>query len=223
MVWNTKANFGAVSKTLHWIGALLIFAMIALGLWAVQSPLETPEQMAAKWELFALHKTVGVCAFGFGLVRLISMALQPKPLPLAHHGAREVFVARTAHWLLSLLLVLVPLAGWVRHASLPGFAPLYLPFGDQLPFVHADQNLSEIASTMHFGFIVLLMITVALHVAGALKHHFIDRDSTLRRMLPGFGPTPEVQASPAKLPALVLALAMIGSVAALAIALTPQV
>ncbi|MEO9826538.1 MAG: cytochrome b [Paracoccaceae bacterium] len=222
MVWNTKTTFGSVSKLLHWFGALLIFAMIALGIWAVQYPLETPEQMAAKWELFALHKTVGVCAFGLSVLRLISMVFQTKPLPLKYHGAREVFGARTVHWLLTFLMILVPLAGWVRHASLPGFAPLYLPFGDSLPFIPADQNLSEIASMTHFGFIILLLSAVALHVAGALKHHLIDRDNTLKRMLPGQG-TAQVQAAPTALPALLVAIALIIGVAAIAILATPQV
>ena len=118
MMWNTNTAFGSLSKTLHWGGALLIILMIALGLWAVRYPLETPEQMAAKWELFALHKTVGVCAFGFGAVRLVSMGFQVKPAPLKAHGAAAVFAARTAHWLLSLLMVLVPLAGLAARPGL---------------------------------------------------------------------------------------------------------
>lgn len=221
MLWNTQTTYGRLARGLHWIGALLIFGMIGLGVWAVQYPLETPDQMAAKWRLFALHKTVGVCAFGFGALRLISMVLQIKPSPLAGHGPSEVFFARTAHWLLSFLMVLVPLAGWVRHAALPGFAPLYLPFGDSLPFVPADPQLSEIASHMHFGFIALLVATVALHSAGALKHHLIDRDATLMRMVLGRTPS-EVQPPSNSRASLITALCIIGFVAVIAYVRTPQ-
>lgn len=222
MIWNTNATFGALSRTLHWGGALLIFALIALGLWAVKYPLETPEQMAGKWQLFALHKTIGVLAFCFGALRMASMAAQVKPSPLAGHGPAEVFAARTVHWLLSFLMMLVPLAGWVRHASLPGFAPLYLPFGDSLPFVPADPQLSEIASSMHFGFIVLLVAALTLHICGALKHQLIDRDATLKRMLLGRSDLRGTQSSPAKTPALIMALILIGSVAGIAFAMTPR-
>jgi cytochrome b561 len=221
MVLNTHVSFGSVAKAFHWVGAALIFAMIGLGLWAVKAPLETPEQMAAKWQLFALHKTVGVCAFGFGLLRLMSMAFQVKPAPLAGHRKTEVYAARTVHWMLSLLMILVPLAGWIRHASLPGFAPLYLPFGDSLPFVPADPNLSEIASYMHFGFVLLLVGAVVLHVMGALKHHVIDGDATLKRMLPGRAKATDTQPAAASLGPLACALVLIAAVAGIAISSVP--
>lgn len=223
MVWNTHHAFGSVSKVLHWGGAILILAMIALGLWAVKYPLDTPEQMAQKWQLFALHKTIGVCAFGFGALRLAFMAFQVKPSPLATHSHGEIFASRTAHWLLTFLMMLVPLAGWVRHASLPGFAPLYLPFGDNLPFVPADPQLSEFASMCHFGFVALLSATVLLHMAGALKHHYRDRDETLRRMLPGSVPVQNTQVPSVKAAPLGLAIALIVAVAFVAIAATPEV
>lgn len=223
MRWNSHTGFGSVSKSLHWFGAALIVAMFVLGAVAVKYPLETPEQMAAKWELFALHKTVGVCAFAYGLLRLVSMAFQVKPAPLAHHGRVEVFAARSVHWLLTLLMILVPLAGWIRHASLPGFAPLYLPFGDSLPFVPADPQLSEMASMVHFGFVVLLGVTVLLHVAGALKHHVLDRDATLRRMLPGALLDVDVQTPQGRTVPFLLAVVLIVSVALIAMANTPEV
>lgn len=221
MLRNTDTSFGSLSKYLHWTGAILIFGMIGLGVLALKYPLNTPDQMAAKWQLFALHKTIGVLAFGFGVLRLISMAVQVKPRPLSGHTATEVFVARVVHWQLTLLMMLVPLAGWVRHAALPGFAPLYLPFGDSLPFVPADPQLSEYASALHFGFVALLAISVLLHVIGALKHHVADRDATLRRMLPRT-PACDVQKAPTKAPSLLVSLGLIIAVALVSIANTPE-
>lgn len=221
MLRNSDTAFGSLSKCLHWAGAVLIFGMIGLGVLALKYPLETPDQMAAKWQLFALHKTIGVCAFGFGALRLISMAMQVKPRPLSGHSATEVFVARVVHWQLTFLMMLVPLAGWVRHAALPGFAPLYLPFGNSLPFVPADPQLSEYASMLHFGFVALLTGAVLLHIMGALKHHIADRDVTLRRMLPG-SPACDVQKAPKKAPSLLVALGLILAVAVVSIANTPE-
>lgn len=219
---NTDASFGTLSKCLHWTGAILIFGMIGLGVFALKYPLDTLDQMAAKWQLFALHKTIGVLAFGFGALRMISMAMQVKPRPLSGHASREVFVARVVHWLMTFLMMLVPLAGWVRHAALPGFAPLFLPFGNSLPFVPADPQLSEYASALHFGFVVLLTGSVLLHILGALKHHIADGDSTLRRMLPGVTDV-DVQKAPTKAPSLLVALGLIFAVAAISIANTPEV
>ena len=107
--------------------------------------------------------------------------------------------------------------------TLPGFAPLYLPFGDSLPFVPADPQLSEIASMVHFGFVVLLGATIILHVSGALKHHFWDRDATLKRMLPGGQSAEEVQSAPGGVAPLLLALGLVAGVAVTAIANTPQI
>ena len=84
-------------------------------------------------------------------------------------------------------LVLVPLTGWLHHAASEGFAPILWPFGQNLPFVPKSPALvSEVtvrpALAVHYG---LWPGPLVLHIAGALKHHVVDKDSTLRRMLPG--------------------------------------
>jgi polyisoprenoid-binding protein YceI len=97
----------------------------------------------------------------------------------------EAFLAETVHWLLYGSLVLVPLTGWIDHAATTGFAPIWWPFGQSLPFVAKDAGLSATFAGLHVTLLRVLIISLLLHIAGALKHHFIDRDSTLRRMLPG--------------------------------------
>ncbi len=79
----------------------------------------------------------------------------------------------------------MPLTGWVAHAATTGFAPIRWPFGQDLPFVPESAAVEHVAATLHTQVAGLLMISIALHVAGALKHALIDRDGTLRRMLPG--------------------------------------
>lgn len=88
-------------------------------------------------------------------------------------------------------LVLVPLTGWLHHAAAEGFAPILWPFGQNLPFVPKSPYVAEVTAGLHWLFILVLAGSLILHIAGALKHHVIDKDSTLRRMLPGRSDAPQ--------------------------------
>ncbi|WP_236638362.1 YceI family protein [Mangrovicoccus ximenensis] len=96
-------------------------------------------------------------------------------------------------------MLLAPLSGWIGHAATEGFAPIWWPFGQSLPFVPKNPDLAAMSESLHAVFVWVLLGAVALHVAGALKHHLIDRDGTLRRMLPGRGneTVPPARHSPA--------------------------
>lgn len=197
---NTHASYGSVTKTFHWLTALLILTAIPLGVIANWAPFETSEELARKAWLFSLHKTVGVSAFFVALARIVWALSQPKPASLHPERKLESFLAETVHWLLYGSLVLVPLSGWVHHAASSGFAPIWWPFGQDLPLVPKNESLSAAASGLHFVLVIVLATSIGLHIAGALKHHVIDRDATLRRMLPGSTRAGEPGQSHAKTP-----------------------
>ena len=182
---NTARSYGSVTKTFHWLTALLIFTAIPLGIISNQLPFETGEQVARKAFLFSLHKTVGVTAFFVALARITWALGQKKPAGLHPERRAESVLAELVHWLLYGSLVIVPLSGWIHHASTTGFAPIWWPFGQNLFFVPKSEALASLTSGLHIVFERVLMLSIFLHVAGALKHHFIDKDDTLRRMLPG--------------------------------------
>lgn len=182
---NSATRFGAVAKSFHWIIALGIIAVIPLGIIAHDAPFGTVEELALKANLFSAHKTIGVVIFVAALARILWALSQPKPVPLHPERKLETFLAETVHWLLYGSLVIVPLAGWIHHAATSGFAPIWWPFGQSLPFVPKSEQVSHIASVLHVVFERVLLVSLILHVLGAIKHHSIDRDSTLRRMLPG--------------------------------------
>ncbi|GGK51842.1 cytochrome b/b6 domain-containing protein [Salinarimonas ramus] len=182
---NTVSSYGAVSKALHWAIAALILTMIPLGLVAVEWPYDTSDALATKALLFSIHKTIGVAIFFLALARIGWMLSQPRPAPLHPERRLETALAEGVHWLLYVSLVAVPLSGWVQHAAAAGFAPIWWPLGQTLPFVPQSAALAAGAGTVHAVFTKLLMAALALHVAGALKHHLVDRDGTLARMLPG--------------------------------------
>ncbi|WP_138465215.1 cytochrome b/b6 domain-containing protein [Poseidonocella sp. HB161398] len=182
---NTRESYGSVTKTFHWLTALLILSLWPLGLIAHEWPYGTAEALATKATLFSIHKTLGVTVFFVALARILWALAQPKPGLLHPDRKLESFAAETVHWALYVALVAVPLSGWVDHAATEGFAPIWWPFGQSLPFVPKSPEVSAVAGQLHGVFAWVLAGAVVLHVAGAAKHHVIDRDGTLRRMLPG--------------------------------------
>lgn len=185
---NTAETYGSVTKTFHWLTAFLILSAIPLGLIATDlahriAAGETA-LIAQTTLLFSLHKTIGIAAFLTALGRIIWALMQPRPGLL--NGARkaEATLAGIVHWLLYGAMLITPLSGWVHHAATTGFAPIWWPLGQTLPFVPQSTLVADAADAIHFLSSRVLIVAILLHVAGALKHHLVDRDDTLRRMLP---------------------------------------
>ena len=196
---NTFSSYGSVTKAFHWLTVLLIISVWPLG-WIAENMTHTiydatvppnEAEIARTALLFSLHKTVGLAVFFVALARIAWAVTQTKPGLLNADNKPESFVAETVHWLLYGSLVIVPLTGWIHHATSEGFAPIFWPFGQDLPLVPKSIALTEVTGTLHVMFMWILVGSVALHVAGALKHHIIDKDSTLQRMLPGRIDAPE--------------------------------
>ncbi len=190
---NAHDRYGAVTKSFHWLTALLILSAIPLGLFAndlahaVRNPdiATTEADVTRAAFLFSLHKTIGVTVFFVALLRILWAFGQTKPGLLNGDKRLEARAAETVHWLLYGSLVAVPLTGWIHHAATTGFAPIWWPFGQSLPFVPKDERFAHTFASLHYVLNWVLWLSLAAHVAGALKHHVIDRDATLRRMLPG--------------------------------------
>lgn len=220
---NSRDHFGAVAKGLHWLTALLIMAVIPLGLLAENWPHDTGAALAVKATLFSAHKTFGLAVFFVALLRIFWALAQPRPAPLHPERRLETLAAETVHWALYAALVLVPLSGWVHHAATTGFAPIWWPFGQSLPFVPQSPLVAAAAGTAHGLFAWLLIASLVLHVGGALKHHLLDGDAVLRRMLPGQPPIARADAqlkSHGVLP-LALALGAFGGLALYAVQAAP--
>ena len=190
---NSPVSYGFATKWFHWLMALLILTMIPVGIITsnmaetLRDPSNVPDQasVALTATLFSVHKTLGVSLFFLALARIIWAITQPKPGLLNGNKHAEAWLAETVHWMLYGALVLVPLSGWIYHAATTGFAPIWWPFGQGLPFVPKSHAVADVAYALHYILQWILIAAIALHVAGALKHHVIDRDATLRRMLPG--------------------------------------
>ena len=175
-------SYTGVAKTLHW----LIFAMISgafvIGFYMADLPLSPQKLQLVSW-----HKWNGVSIFMLVLLRLCwRLTHTPPPLP-AGMPSWERRAAEASHRLLYLLILAMPLSGWLMSSAkgiqtvwfgllpLPNLLQKNPPLGEALQEVHST-----------LGFIILGF--VALHVLAALKHHFIDRDDVLARMTPGIKP-----------------------------------
>jgi len=188
---NSTARFGGVAKAFHWLVAALILTMIPLGVVAQYWPYDTSEALATKATLFSIHKTLGLVTFAVALARILWALIQPRPVLLPNESRWQSFAAEAVHWSLYAALVLVPLTGWIHHAASTGFAPICWPFGQTLPFVPQSQPVADAFGGLHFAFVIVLVVSLALHIGGALKHHVVEKDATLKRMLPGTCDLPE--------------------------------
>ena len=185
---NTHTTYGSVERGLHWAVAALLITGAVLGKVAYEWPYDTGEALATKATLFSAHKTVGVCVFFLALFRIGWALSQPRPRPLYPNRVWETRLASLIHWLLYGSLVLVPLSGWIHHAASSGFAPIWWPFGQSLPFVPKDPVLSARLGELHELCVKVLIVSLVLHIVGTLKHVFIDRDITLARKWSGRDP-----------------------------------
>lgn len=213
---NTPTSFGTVARAFHWLTALVILTAIPLGL--IANGIEpSAESLPLKAQLFSAHKTLGIAAFFLGLARILWALTQQRPVPLHPHRRWEMTMAELVHWLLYLSLVIVPLSGWFHHAAVDGFAPILWPFGQGLPFVPKSQAVAELAGGAHWLFSKVLAASVVLHIAGAIKHHVIDRDATLRRITRGVTAPDQPHPHRARLAPLALALSVYAAGAAFAL------
>lgn len=213
---NSLASYGKVARLFHWTTAALILIAIPLGIVANRLPYDTAEALARKAQLFSIHKTLGVVVFFVALGRIFWALMQTHPVPLHPERRLELSLARLVHWMLYISLVAVPLTGWVHHAAVTGFAPIWWPFGQGLPFVPQSESVAQAAGAAHWVFTKLMIASILLHIAGALKHHVIDRDDTLRRMTRGTrAPATPLPVRASRLP-LFAALALFGLGAAVA-------
>ena len=178
----TTTAYSNQTKIFHWLTALLIIAIIPLGVIAGQLPIDTDAQVATKKLLFSLHKTLGVTVFLVALARIGYALTQSKPAGFHPERKLETLLAEVVHWLLYISLVAVPLSGWIHHSAAAIAAPIWIPFAQSLMFVPTDPTVSDFFRGLHWLWSKIMIASILLHFAGAMKHHFVDKDDTLRRM-----------------------------------------
>ncbi|HZQ60378.1 MAG TPA: cytochrome b [Casimicrobiaceae bacterium] len=170
-------RYGNAAVALHWVTAALIVGNLALGLSMVPLPL-SPQKL--RW--YGWHKWVGITVFLLTWARLAWRWGHPAPAPVAM-PAWQRRAAGVSHTFLYLLMLLVPISGWL-YSSSTGVQVVYLglvPLPDAVP---KDKELAAILKNLHVTLNATMFALIALHVAAAFKHHFVDRNELLARMWP---------------------------------------
>lgn len=170
--------YSPAAIALHWIVAVLILFNLAYGLYTVSLPL-SPQKL----RLFSYHKWIGVTIFLLAAARLLWRLGHRPPAPPAGTKPWEARVAAATHALLYVLFFAAPLTGWL-FSSAAGFQTVYLgvlPIPDLLA---KNKEAADVLKIAHHWINFTMAAVIALHIAAALKHHFIDRDDVLTRMLP---------------------------------------
>lgn len=166
---------------MHWLVAVLVFAQIGLG-WAAVSWRLSP----AKLDLFVWHKSVGVLILALTLLRLAWRLANPTPALPSDMTMLERHAARASHLLIYLLLVLMPLTGWIVSSA--ANVPFRIFWLVPLPaIVEPDKPTADAAALAHLVLFVVFAVLLSIHVAAALRHHFVARNDVLTRMLRGTG------------------------------------
>lgn len=178
---NTTTAWGSLSKALHWLIVLLI-----INQWVIVSRAHNLPNGLAKLEAMAWHKSFGITILALAVIRLAWRWMNPTPELTSVTKAWERALAKLAHVLLYGFLFAIPITGWMM-SSAKNFPVSWFKLIQLPDLVAPSESLFRLMHEVHEGLNLALVGVAALHIAGALKHHFIDHNDVLKRMLPFSG------------------------------------
>ena len=178
MFKNTQSRYGLVAIFLHWLMALMVIGLFGLGLYMVELTYYDSWYKGS----MDLHKSVGITLASLLIFRFAWRALGTQPDPVAGSSALVNKIAHSAHLVIYILLVCIVISGYLISTadgrSIDVFASFSIP-----AIEFSVENQADIAGKVHYWAACSLIGLVVLHALGALKHHFIDKDKTLIRMI----------------------------------------
>lgn len=176
----SPSGYDLISRINHWVVAIAVMGMLLLGLFLEFGGLAREDK---RW-LVDLHKSVGVLVLIYGAWRVLWRMIQgfPKSDNINMPAWQEV-ASKIAHWILLAGILVMPLSGVIANIfggrSVAVFTWFSIPSQTEISW------LSNLAGYTHRYAGYVLAIIVVVHIAAALKHHFVDRDSVLTRMVQG--------------------------------------
>ena len=174
---NTPARWGLISMILHWGVALAVFGLFGLGLWMTGLSYYDPWYKTGP----DLHRAIGVLVFIAVALRLVWRWWDGAPKNISGHSRWERKAAHTAHGLLYALLFTVMITGYLISTA-DGRPVSVFGLFDVPATLQGLKGQEDIAGIVHLVLAIGLVAVAAVHAAGALKHHVIDKDETLKRM-----------------------------------------
>ncbi len=177
-LYNTSDSYGKVTRANHWISAFAFILALATGFLAEEFMGKGPDRN----EVFQLHFSLGLSLLALFIIRVIWLKISPNPAPLPATKL-ETVLGHIVKGFLYLSLIILPVAGYLMvsakdAADISFFGLFTLP-----NLIGENETIKDIAKNIHVTFAFFITGVLALHIAGALKHHFIVKDDTLNRML----------------------------------------
>lgn len=178
MTWrNTNSQWGWLAIGFHWISVITVITLFSLGLWMVDLIYYDPWYKQGPF----LHKSIGVILFLLTLLRLLWRYLSITPESLNVHASWQIKAAQVSHMLLYILLFSVMLSGYLISTADGRAVEVFNLFSIPAS-IYGIEKQEDIAGEIHFVLALVLVGISLIHAMAAIKHHFIDRDRTLRRM-----------------------------------------
>lgn len=173
---NTKDEFGFIAKFFHWAVAVLVLVLLSAGFFMTGMDFSP-----SKLGLYMLHKSFGILVLVLMIGRVIWRQISPRPGRLPSVKPWEDRLASIVHLLLYLSLFAMPLSGWIM-SSAGGFPATFFGLFSLPALMDKNEQVFELTRGIHTAFAYTVLGLLALHFAGAFKHHLVDRDATLQRM-----------------------------------------
>ncbi|MBW4933924.1 cytochrome b [Marinobacter sp. F4206] len=175
---NSSERYGLVAISIHWLVAVAVIGLFALGYWMVDLSYYDDWYKQGP----DIHRSVGILLFALMLIRVVWRLFDSGPGPLPDHTRWEVASAHAAHALLYILLFVAMISGYLISTA-DGSAISVFGWFDVPSLTGQVKGLEDTAGVVHYWSTWAIVVLAALHAVAALKHHLIDRDRTLRRML----------------------------------------
>lgn len=175
---NLKDRYGSVSMAFHWISALIVIFLLPLGFLMDLLP-----RGEMKMATYGLHKSLGISVLALTVFRAVWHNISAVPPPVKTLKPMERNISGAVSKLLYFFLVSVPLAGWFMSSaagrSFKFFGTFTLPV-----LIKTDENIHKFFEELHGALAIILLLLISLHIAAALRHHFIEKNDVLQRMIP---------------------------------------
>jgi len=176
----TNNELTKISIGLHWLVGISIIILMTVGWY-----MKTYEDLS----LYPIHKSIGVIIFVFILIRVFRRIKRGWPTPVSKYKSHEILLSKLVHWVLILGTLLFPISGMMMSGAgghgiavfgLELVASNYSAAGEAIPL---NGQLAGIGHEVHEYLLWVMLVAIVLHIAGAWKHHLVDKDNTLKRML----------------------------------------
>ncbi len=178
---DTKEKLTTLTIALHWTVGFTVIALAIVGVYMTENK---------AFELYPIHKSIGVMLFVFIIARVYWRFTNGWLQPVSEYKAIEHSLARIIHWVLIIAIIVMPISGFIMSAAggsgvsvfgLEMIAAQFDPIAKE--FIPHNASLAGFMHEVHGISGWTMIVAIVLHLIGALKHHFIDKDNTLKRML----------------------------------------